>query len=156
MTAAYALARPVLRVLWKWPRKATPGAASATRPKISRHLSRHADADRVGNRDLEGLGLRDLAGDVDDTLHRHLALERTAERGGYRDLGANSGGMGGRGHFAPGADRVRARDALVPAVELVGREHDHADLAAARRGGTIEARPVQDQPDIGDVVAPGQ
>ena len=71
----------MFRVLWKWPRKAMPGSGLGHPAEDLRHLSRHADADRVGNRDLEGLGFRDLAGDVDHTLHRHLALERTAERG---------------------------------------------------------------------------
>src|SRR5688572_21330358 len=42
-------------------------------------LARHADADRIGDRDLERLGLGDFSRDVDDALHRHLALEWAAE-----------------------------------------------------------------------------
>src|SRR5688500_15666434 len=117
------------------------------------YLARHADADRVGDRDLEWPGLRDLACDVDDALHRHLALERAAERGRDRDLRADSRGMRSRGDLAPGADRLRARDALVPPVELVGRKHDHPDLPAAGGGGAVEPRAIQDQPDVRDVVA---
>ena len=61
--------------------------------------------------------------------------------------------MGRRRNLAPCADGIGARNALVPAIELVGREHDHPDLAATRRGGPVETRAVQDQADVGDVVA---
>src|SRR5262245_58295943 len=122
-------------------------------PEDLGHLPRHADPDRVGNRDLEGRRLRELARNVDHALHGNLALERAAEGGRDRDLRADPGGARGRRDLAPGADGVRARHALVAAVELVGREDDHADLAAAGRGGAVEPGAVQHQADVGDVVA---
>jgi len=62
---------------------------------------------------------------------------------------------GGR-DFAPDPDGFRAGDTLVAAIELVGREHHHADLATAHGRGAVEARAVQYEADIAHVVATRQ
>ena len=59
--------------------------------------------------------------------------------------------MGGCGDVEPRGDRVLGADALVAPVEGIAGDDRHADLVAAGRGGTIEAPPVQDEADVGDV-----
>ena len=66
-TAAQALAMPVLRVLWKWQRSGMPGSASLQPlPSSSVTCARHADADRIGDRDLDGLAFGERLRELDD------------------------------------------------------------------------------------------
>ena len=145
-TAANAFARPVLRVLWKWQRKAMPRHRLADAADEFDHLGRHADADGVGERDLERFALGDAARNVDDPLHGHLALERAAKGGRHGHLGADTGLPGGGRDVDPGRDGFLGRDALVAPVEGVARDHRHADFVAARRRRPLESRRFSTRP----------
>ena len=116
-------------------------------------LRRHADADRVGERNLERLRFRDALRELDDARDRHLALERATERRRNGDLGAQSRSAGTRRDIEPGGHRFVGAHALVATVERVARDHGHADLVASGGRSALETLPVQHEPDVGDVVA---
>jgi hypothetical protein len=115
------------------------------------HLAGHADANGVGDRNLERCALGSLAREFDDPRRRHLSLERAAEGGRYGDLRADAGRLRGSGDRAPGAERLGAGDTLVALIEGVGRENDHADFLAAGRRGAIETRAIEHEADVAQV-----
>ena len=96
------------------------------------HLSRHCDADAVGNAELRRLRFHHLFGNVDDTLHGHLAFVRTAEGGGNHDVRDLSFMLSATANVEPRADRFSRRHALVAFVIGIGRDDHHADLVHLR------------------------
>ena len=84
-----------------------PGSSSRQPPEQLRHLARHAGADRVRDRDLDGFAFGERLRECDHARGRHLALERAAEGGRDRDLRADAGGARGARDLEPGGDRFR-------------------------------------------------
>ena len=85
-----------MRVLWKWQRSGIPGSASRTRPTSSVTCDGTPTPIVSASAISNGAAFRHASGDLDDARHRHLALERAAERGRDRDLRADAGGLRGR------------------------------------------------------------
>ena len=85
-TAAKALARPVLRVLWKWQRSGMPGTASRTRETSSVTCAGTPTPIVSASAISNGRASATRCDDLDHSLDRHLALERATERRGNRHL----------------------------------------------------------------------
>ena len=84
-----ALAKPVLRVLWKWQPTGDAERAAAPATSVS-DLRRHADADRVGEDDLVRPGRGDAPARLEHARRLDRALERAAERDRERDRDAQA------------------------------------------------------------------
>src|SRR6185369_8450198 len=76
-----------------------------------------------------------------------LAFERTPERRGDRDLGANAGGARFPRNIEPGSDSVLDAAALIPLTEGLAGGDGHADFLAARRECAVETPAVQHEAD---------
>ena len=82
VTAAYALASPAPRVLWKC---APSGMSPITRADLGDkvgHAPRRGGADGVGDRDAVDADVGGRRGDVEDALRRRRAVERAVPCGG--------------------------------------------------------------------------
>ena len=119
-----------------------------------RDLSRDADADGIGERDLVGPRLGDPSRDSDDPLDGHLAFEGAAERGADRDGRAQPCRIGLARDLKPRSDGFIGADALVTTVEGVACDHRHADLVATGSSGTLVATAIEHQADEVDALAP--
>ncbi len=79
LTAAYALASPVLRVLWKVAaQRDIAGDFSHTVQQLG-YLTRDSDTDAVRDAEFRGLSLEYLFREIHDTIDLDLAFVRAAE-----------------------------------------------------------------------------
>jgi hypothetical protein len=113
------------------------------------HVGRHGDPDRVGERDLAGPERSEFAQDPLEPIDPDLALVRAAERGGERDRRGDSGLGGARTHVGRGGDQARRIGTLVALGEGVGADDHSVDLVDPAGDRSVEAAPVEDQPDVG-------
>jgi hypothetical protein len=115
-------------------------------------LGRRADADCVGQGDLERRIVRGLPEDLLDARGRDFALERAAERhaNGHGRLDPRI--VREPSDFAPALHQpIRRRAGIADRKAVRGRQHE-IDFLGARRRRPLEAPAVQHQRDVADAV----
>ena len=121
-----------------------------------RHLRRHRDPDRIGQRHLARLRVRRALRHFHHAIDRHFALERAAEGGGDRDLRGAAGGPRQRHRLARDRKRFGGGLPLIANTERVAGDAHRAELVDAARQRALGAAAVEHQRDIGHVVAARQ
>ncbi len=86
LTAAYALASPAPRVLWKCPPSGRSPITGRSAAISERHPAGRGGADGVGDREPVDAAIAGGRGDVEDPPGRGWSLERAVPRGGDDDL----------------------------------------------------------------------
>ena len=142
-SAAYAFAKPVLRVLCRWTPTGTPRPALA--PQQVLDLVRHADADRVGVDDLGGAGRGEALGEGEHRARLDRALERAPERGAERDRGADPVLARARENAFCRRDRLLDRDVRVLAAEALRDRDGEVRLGEPGRREPLVAALVEDE-----------
>jgi hypothetical protein len=113
-----------------------------------RHVARRRHADRVGDRDLDRVRRGGDARHVDDAARIHLAVERTAERGGNRDLGAAPLLLGEPHDLTTHLQGLVRTLALIALRKAIGRGAHGANLVEARLQRSQRAAFVESQADV--------
>ncbi len=118
------------------------------------HLARHADADRVRNRDLVRAGRHDPRCELRHAARVDGALERTAEGDPDRHRRADPVGRRARDDPLGGGDALLDRCARVALVELLRRGEGEVHLVETAVTQPLVAALVQGEARVDDTLAP--